>query len=127
MRQRLPKVFYNPISLTGAVIAVFNAAFAVFLVIAEVFAKHHRPYADLVIFLIMPALVLFGIVLIIIGALFGRMAQVLWVIAILGNLTVIHRMIYTFQEAKRLEDAQLRAPGAREPGKNPSTESATLH
>jgi nitrate/TMAO reductase-like tetraheme cytochrome c subunit len=67
MRQRLPKVFYNPISLTGAVIAVFNAAFAVFLVIAEAFAKHHRPYADLVIFLIMPSLVLFGIVLIIIG------------------------------------------------------------
>ena len=49
------------------------------------------------------------VVLIIIGALFGRMAQVLWVIAVLSNLTVIHRMIYTFQECKRLEDAQLRA------------------
>jgi CDP-diacylglycerol--glycerol-3-phosphate 3-phosphatidyltransferase len=55
------------------------------------------------------------VVLIIIGALFLRMAAVLWVIAILSNLTVIHRMIYTYQEAKRLEDAQLRAPGAREP------------
>ena len=43
------------------------------------------------------------IVLIIIGALFDRMAPVLWVIAILSNLTVIHRMIYTFQECKRLE------------------------
>jgi CDP-diacylglycerol---glycerol-3-phosphate 3-phosphatidyltransferase len=31
------------------------------------------------------------------------------VIAVLGNLTVIHRMIFTYQEAKRLEDAQLRA------------------
>ena len=49
------------------------------------------------------------VVLIIIGALFNRMAQVLWVIAILSNVTVIHRMIYTWQEAKRLEDAQLRA------------------
>jgi len=49
------------------------------------------------------------IVLIIIGALFNRMAPVLWVIAIFSNLTVIHRMIYTWQEAKRLEDAQLRA------------------
>ena len=49
------------------------------------------------------------IVLIIIGALFDRMAPVLWVIAILSNITVIHRMIHTFQEAKRLEDAQLRA------------------
>ncbi len=49
------------------------------------------------------------VVLIIIGALFLRMAAVLWVIAVLSNLTVIHRMIYTWQEAKRLEDAQLRA------------------
>jgi CDP-diacylglycerol--glycerol-3-phosphate 3-phosphatidyltransferase len=49
------------------------------------------------------------VVLIIIGALFMRMAPVLWVIAVLSNITVIHRMIYTWQEAKRLEDAQLRA------------------
>lgn len=49
------------------------------------------------------------IVLFILGALFDRMAPVLWIIAVLGNLTVIHRMIFTYQEAKRLEDAQLRA------------------
>jgi CDP-diacylglycerol--glycerol-3-phosphate 3-phosphatidyltransferase len=55
------------------------------------------------------------IVLIIIGALFDRMAPVLWVTAVFSNLTVIHRMVHTYQEAKRLEDAQLRAvraPGA---------------
>jgi hypothetical protein len=34
---------------------------------------------------------------------------VLWVFAVLSNLTVIHRMIYTWQEAKHLEEAQLRA------------------
>ena len=49
------------------------------------------------------------VVLFIIGALFDRMAPVLWTIAVFGNLTVIHRMIFTYQEAKRLEDAQLRA------------------
>ena len=41
----------------------------------------------------------------------------LWVIAVLSNLTVIHRMIFTYQEAKRLEDAQLRLakdPAAKE-------------
>ena len=53
------------------------------------------------------------IVLIMIGALFNRMAAVLWVIAILSNWTVVHRMIYTWQEARRLEDAQLRS--VREP------------
>lgn len=49
------------------------------------------------------------VVLIIIGALFDRIPQVLWVIAVLSNITVTHRMIYTWQEARRLEDAQLRA------------------
>src|SRR5579884_2268807 len=49
------------------------------------------------------------VVLLIIGALFDRMAPVLWVIAVLSNITVIHRMAFTYQEAKRLEDAQLRA------------------
>ncbi len=52
------------------------------------------------------------VVLLIIGALFDRMAPVLWVIAVLGNLTVIHRMIFTYQEAKHLEEAQLRARSA---------------
>ena len=49
------------------------------------------------------------VVLFIIGALFDRMAPVLWVIAILGNLTVIHRMVFTYQQTKLLEDAQLRS------------------
>src|SRR5450432_3557752 len=54
------------------------------------------------------------VVLLIIGALFDRMAPVLWVIAILSNITVVHRMIFTFAEAKRLEEAQLRPAGVRE-------------
>ena len=53
-------------------------------------------------------------VLIIIGALFDRMAPILWVIAILGNLTVLTRMVFTYQEAKRLEEAQLRPSAAIE-------------
>src|SRR5579863_5903344 len=51
------------------------------------------------------------VVLMIIGALFDHMPQVLWVIAVLANLTVIHRMVFTWQEAKRLEEAQLRPAG----------------
>src|SRR5436305_2542038 len=53
------------------------------------------------------------VVLIIIGALTDHMAQVLWVIAVLSNWTVIQRMIYTYREAKQLEHAQLRS--VREP------------
>ena len=56
------------------------------------------------------------VVLLIIGCLFDRMAPVLWVLAVLSNVTVIHRMIYTWRETKQLEDAKrgmglnLRAP-----------------
>jgi CDP-diacylglycerol--glycerol-3-phosphate 3-phosphatidyltransferase len=53
------------------------------------------------------------VVLLILGALTDHMAPVLWVIAVLGNLTVVHRMIFTWQETKRLEEAQLRPAGAR--------------
>jgi phosphatidylglycerophosphate synthase len=54
------------------------------------------------------------IVLIIIGALADRMAPVLWVIAILSNVTVIHRMIYTWEQARALERAQLVPAGDRQ-------------
>src|SRR5665213_3015425 len=54
------------------------------------------------------------VVLLIIGALFDHMAPVLWVIAVLANITVIHRMVFTYQEAKRLEEAQLRPTPVRE-------------
>jgi CDP-diacylglycerol--glycerol-3-phosphate 3-phosphatidyltransferase len=44
------------------------------------------------------------IVLFILGALFNRMAPVLWIIAVLANITVIHRMIFTWQQTKQAED-----------------------
>ena len=41
-------------------------------------------------------------VLILIGAFFDRMAPVLWVIAVLSTVTVIHRVVYTWQESRKL-------------------------
>lgn len=61
------------------------------------------------------------IVLLIIGALFDRMAPVLWVIAVLGNLTVIHRMIFTHSETTQLEDAQLNVRSATAASGTPRT------
>jgi len=45
------------------------------------------------------------IVLIIIGALADRMAPVLWVITIFSQLTVIHRIIYTYQQSRRAQSS----------------------
>src|SRR5712672_1654875 len=47
------------------------------------------------------------IVLVIIGALFARwgaMAPVLWVLAVLSTITVIHRIIYTAQQTRILDE-----------------------
>lgn len=54
------------------------------------------------------------VVLIIIGALSDRMAPVLWVIVVLSNLTVIHRVLHTYHEAKRLEASRAATPVAEE-------------
>ena len=43
------------------------------------------------------------LVLIIIGGMFNRMAPVLWVIAVLASITVVHRILYTRQMTKPLE------------------------
>jgi len=43
------------------------------------------------------------IVLLILGALFNRMGPVLWVIAVLSTITVIHRIRYTYQVLREIE------------------------
>jgi CDP-diacylglycerol---glycerol-3-phosphate 3-phosphatidyltransferase len=54
------------------------------------------------------------LVLVILGAVFNRMAPVLWVIAVLGSVTVIHRVWYTYQRTKP-EALRLREDVSREP------------
>ncbi|HEY6306341.1 MAG TPA: CDP-alcohol phosphatidyltransferase family protein [Candidatus Angelobacter sp.] len=54
------------------------------------------------------------VVLVIIGALFARfgaMAPVLWVLAVFSTLTIIHRIIYTYQQT-RILDAKTAAEAA---------------
>jgi CDP-diacylglycerol---glycerol-3-phosphate 3-phosphatidyltransferase len=56
------------------------------------------------------------IVLVIIGALFARwgaMAPVLWVLAVLSTITIIHRIAYTYQQT-RILDAKAAAAAATE-------------
>jgi CDP-diacylglycerol--glycerol-3-phosphate 3-phosphatidyltransferase len=48
------------------------------------------------------------IVLVIIGALSNRMAPVLWVLAVLSTLTVIHRIRFTYVQSTAQEAAERR-------------------
>jgi CDP-diacylglycerol--glycerol-3-phosphate 3-phosphatidyltransferase len=43
------------------------------------------------------------LVLLIIGALFNVMAPVLWVIGVLSTITVIHRIVYTWQRTREMD------------------------
>lgn len=49
------------------------------------------------------------IVLVIIGALFNRMAPAVWVIAVLSTITVIHRIRYTYEQTTLKDRAEAQA------------------
>ncbi|MGH9406720.1 MAG: CDP-alcohol phosphatidyltransferase family protein [Terriglobia bacterium] len=51
------------------------------------------------------------IVLLIIGGLADRMAPVLWVIVVLSNLTVVHRVVHTYHETQRMSAGVAGRPG----------------
>lgn len=53
------------------------------------------------------------IVLLIIGTLFNRMTAVLWVIAVLSNLTVVHRIVHTWKETTRIGQSPAESPAAK--------------
>jgi CDP-diacylglycerol--glycerol-3-phosphate 3-phosphatidyltransferase len=54
-------------------------------------------------------------VLLIIGGLFNRMAPVLWVIAVIANITVIHRMLFTYRATQPLERSRAAAAVSHQP------------
>ncbi len=68
------------------------------------------------------------VVLIILGALFERwgvMAPVLWVLAVISTVTVVHRILYTYQQTRHLapiREAQVLPIPLREPQPQPRSE-----
>jgi CDP-diacylglycerol--glycerol-3-phosphate 3-phosphatidyltransferase len=64
------------------------------------------------------------IVLIIIGALANRMAPVLWVLAVLSNITVIHRIIYTYQETRAIDHVPVGSDAAEKKPEEPKAKGA---
>ena len=70
------------------------------------------------------------VVLVIIGALFARwgaMAPVLWVLAVLSTVTIIHRIIYTYQQTRILDAkaaAEAASASAAKPQLVPPTEAS---
>lgn len=67
MKRIFPPSFYNPLSLAGAVIFLFNIGLMIFLAIVAMLATHPKPYADIIIFAVLPVIIFVGLVLIVVG------------------------------------------------------------
>jgi CDP-diacylglycerol--glycerol-3-phosphate 3-phosphatidyltransferase len=90
-------ILYARMERTGFMVLVWVAAFGSFMTsYARARAESLIPRCD-VGFLERPE----RIVLIVVGAVFNRMTAVLWVIAVLANLTAIQRVVYTYVELKK--------------------------
>lgn len=69
MKRLFPESFYNLTSFTGATIAAVSFGLIVFLTVLELFAEHPKPYMGIIAFVILPAFLILGIILIIAGIL----------------------------------------------------------
>ncbi len=67
MNRRLPSSFYNPITFAGAAIASVSFGLIVFLIILEMMSEHQKPYMGIIAFVIIPAVLIFGLLLIAYG------------------------------------------------------------
>jgi len=67
MKLRLPRSTYNTISFAGAVIAVIAAFMFIFLYVLQSLSSRDLAYAGIIIFLVIPVFIIFGLLLIPIG------------------------------------------------------------
>lgn len=67
MKRIFPKSFYNIPTLVGAAIAGVSFGLILFLILLESFAEQPKPYMGIIAFVILPAIVLMGLALAVIG------------------------------------------------------------
>jgi nitrate/TMAO reductase-like tetraheme cytochrome c subunit len=68
MRKIFPSSFYNPITLAGAGLAIISFGLILFLIILETFGQEQKPYMGIIAFVILPAFLILGLLLIAYGA-----------------------------------------------------------
>ncbi|MCE5304238.1 MAG: cytochrome b/b6 domain-containing protein [Chloroherpetonaceae bacterium] len=64
----LPLIFYNPITITGAIIAIITFLAIVFLAVVDFFSEDTNPYSGIINYVVLPAVLILGLILIAIGA-----------------------------------------------------------
>lgn len=64
MLKKLPQSFYAPLSLAGVVIAAISFGLILFLMALEFFAHETKPYMGIIAFIILPAIMICGLLLV---------------------------------------------------------------
>ncbi len=67
-KRKYPDIFYNPISFMGAALASISLGIIIFLIIFEALEKNPKPYVGIVTFVVLPAVLIIGLLLIAFGA-----------------------------------------------------------
>lgn len=67
MKRLFPPSFYNPVTLLGAGIASVSFGLILFLVVLEVLSERPKPYMGIIAFVLLPAVLLFGLALVAYG------------------------------------------------------------
>ncbi|MCX6137059.1 MAG: NapC/NirT family cytochrome c [Ignavibacteriales bacterium] len=75
MKHFVPRSFLNPVSLAGAALAGISFSLIVFLFLLEAFTGHQKPYMGIIAFVILPAVLMLGVVVTIVGMYFEHRRQ----------------------------------------------------
>jgi len=67
MSKLFPTVVYNPVTLSGAAIALISFGLILFLFLLELFADEPHPYMGIITFIILPTILIGGLILIAYG------------------------------------------------------------
>jgi nitrate/TMAO reductase-like tetraheme cytochrome c subunit len=67
MKNKLPSSFYNPVTLAGAGIATLSLLVIFFLFLVELLSGESSPYIGILAFIILPAVLILGLLMIIFG------------------------------------------------------------
>ena len=75
MKRIFPSSFYNPVTFVGAAIAGVSFGLIIFLMVLELMTDNPKPYMGIIAFVLLPAVMIIGLVILVFGALRERRRQ----------------------------------------------------
>lgn len=72
MKRKFPDSFYNYTTFVGVAISIISFGIVLFLIVLDFLASEHKPYMGIITFVVLPTILIFGLILIAIGAIRQR-------------------------------------------------------